>query len=172
MIDDLITYLKTRKNFDVVVCDSVLNSVDSIEAESAVMAFMNLMTTDRLFISGRCKDFVVKVMNMHKDSDAETKYMYYLDADDFSADYREGKWFFQHFHTKESACALMRRFGFEVVKYKNAKSSFQCECKKIKSLSDEQYIKAIDFEFNLPLPNGKSYGRNEEVKKVLGLGDK
>ena len=30
-------------------------------------------------------------------------------------------------------------------------------------------IDAIDFEFDLPLPNGRSYKRNGDVKKALGL---
>ena len=64
----------------------------------------------------------------------------------------------------------MKKYGFEVLKYTQS-SSFQCECRKVKSLSEEQYKKAIDFEFDLPLPNGKRYGRNEEVKRALGLGD-
>ena len=43
------------------------------------------------------------------------------------------------------------------------------EAKKVKQLSDEQYIKALDFEFNLPLPNNKTYNRNLDIKKVLKL---
>ena len=170
MIDELIKYFNTRKNFDVVICDSVLNSVDSKEAESAVMSFLNLMTTDRLFISGRCKETVERQMQKTKDFNTEKNWMYYIDADGFTANYREGKWFFQHFHTKESAYELMKKYGFEVLKYTQS-YSFQCECRKVKSLSEEQYKKAIDFEFDLPLPNGKRYGRNEEVKRALGLGD-
>jgi ParB family chromosome partitioning protein len=171
MIDDLIKYFETRKNFDVVVCDSVLNSVDSIEAESAVMSFLNLMATDRLFISGRSKNHIEKVMEITKDFNTEKNWMYYLDADGFTANYRAGHWFFQHFHTKEDVYELMNKYGFNIVKFCDGGSSYQCECKKVKNLSKEQYIKAIDFEFNLPLPNGKRYGRNEEVKRALGLGD-
>lgn len=36
-------------------------------------------------------------------------------------------------------------------------------------LVKEEYIKAIDFEFNLPLPHGRSYDRNEDIKQVLNL---
>lgn len=171
MIDSLIEYFETRKDFDVVVCDSVLNSVDSIEAEISVMSFLNLMATDRLFISGRSKNNVEKAMKRTKDFNTEKNWMYYIDADGFTANYREGHWFFQHFHTKENVYELMQKYGFNVIKFKDSGSSFQCECKKVKSLSKEQYTKAIDFEFNLPLPNGARYGRNEEVKRALGLGD-
>ena len=53
MIDKLIAYLNTNKTFDIVVCDSVLNSVDSVKAEKSVMACLNLFTKDIAFISGR-----------------------------------------------------------------------------------------------------------------------
>ena len=33
----------------------------------------------------------------------------------------------------------------------------------------QRYIDAIDFEFDLPLPNGRSYKRNEDVKKALAF---
>ena len=43
------------------------------------------------------------------------------------------------------------------------------ELKKVRELSKEEYAAAIDFEFNLPLPNGKTYNRHEDMKKALGL---
>ena len=66
----------------------------------------------------------------------------------------------------------MHESGFEIVRmtYGVYGDSFQVEAVKKRELTKQQYIDAIDFEFNLPLPGGKSYERNEEVKKVLGLG--
>ena len=66
---------------------------------------------------------------------------------------------------------MLERNGFEVVNidFAESASSFRIECRKVKELTPEQYVNAIDFEFNLPLPNGKRYGRNDEVKKLFGL---
>lgn len=169
-IDELINYLKTNNNFDVVVCDSVLNSVDSVKAENSVLAFLNLMTNKKLFISGRRLENVISRVSASKDISNGLNYLQYLDGNNFTANYREGKWYFQHFHSKETIKELLEKFGFKVIKYTISHgSSFQVECEKVNSLSKKEYIEAIDFEFNLPLPNGKSYSRNNEVKEVLGL---
>lgn len=47
--------------------------------------------------------------------------------------------------------------------------TFQIMLRKNKELPKQQYIDAINFEFNLPLPNGRRYGRQKEVLEVLGL---
>ena len=75
----------------------------------------------------------------------------------------------QHFHSKEQICKTLERLGFKVIRYTHNSSSFQVECEKIRDLTRQQYISAIDFEFNLPLPNKKTYERNNEVKEVLGF---
>lgn len=171
MIDRLIGYLQENKTFDVVVCDSVLNSVDSVDAEKSVMGCLNLFCRDRLFISGRPLNTTLSKLNMVKDKSAR-KYVNYLDDQNFTGDYRKGNWYFQHFHDKQGIEKLMHESGFEIVRmtYGVYGDSFQVEAVKKRELTKQQYIDAIDFEFNLPLPGGKSYERNEEVKKVLGLG--
>ncbi len=170
MIDRLCEKIHNNPQFDVVVCDSVLNSVDSVEAENSVMACLNLFCKEKLFISGRNAVNVKNKMNAHKSSD-KVNYLYFLDKDGFTANYREGQWFFQKFHNREQIINLLERYGFEIenMNFQNTKSSFQVECKKIKDLPIQEYIKAIDFEFNLPLPNGKRYNRQEDVKKALGF---
>ena len=41
--------------------------------------------------------------------------------------------------------------------------------KQVEVLSDEEYAAAVDYEFNLKLPNNQSYNRHEEVKELFGL---
>lgn len=168
-IDNLIEYLKQHKTFDVVVCDSVLNSVDSVEAEKCVMLCLNLFANKKLFISGRQKEFVENRYESKKSSDAQHNYFYYCDENNFTADYREGKWYFQKFHTKQQALALMKKYGFNPIKFIKTSSSWQIECEKVKTFSQDEYIKAIDFEFNLPLPNGRTYNRQDDIKKAIGF---
>ncbi len=168
MIDALIAQVKNDPQFDVVVCDSVLNSVDSREAEDSVMVCLNLFCRHKLFISGRTAKSTAR-RNLRKASDKQN-YIYFTDSDGMSGTYREGQWYFQKFHSREQAYALMERFGFAVEKYTEYKGiSFQMECKKVRSLTTEQYVNAINFEFNLPLPNDQRYNRHEEMLQALGL---
>lgn len=153
------------------VCDSVLNSVDSMQAERSVIDFLNLMASDRLFISGRPLDAVTRMMKCKKDAANAWRAVEFLDADNFSANYRSGKWYFQHYHSKEQIKKSLEESGFEIVKLDWGKygSSWQCEAVKVRELPLQRYIDAIDFEFDLPLPNGRSYKRNGDVKKALVL---
>ena len=168
-IDNLIKYIDQNKYFDVVVCDSVLNSVDSLEAEESVITCLNLFTNDRLFISGRttegCKIWESKNGNAIKNR------LTFLDDHNFTSTYREGQWYFQHFHNKDEMIKELQEKGLDVINvcWNKYGTTFQIEAKKVKQLSNEQYIKALDFEFNLPLPNNKTYNRNLDIKKVLKL---
>lgn len=169
-IDRLIAYLEKKKNFDVVVCDSVLNSVDSVEAEKSVMACLNLFCKKKLFISGRPLKAILDKLEHSKDKSAR-KYVSYLDSDNFTGDYRKGNWYFQHFHDKEDIKQLLESSGFQIERmtYMTYGDSWQVEAVKVRELSKQEYIDAIDFEFNLPLPREKSYCRHDDIKRVLGL---
>ena len=169
-IDRLIGYLKKEKAFDVVICDSVLNSVDSVEAEKSVMACLNLFCKEKLFISGRPLKAILDKLEHSKDKSAR-KYVSYLDSDNFTGDYRKGNWYFQHFHDKEDIKQLLESSGFQIERmtYMTYGDSWQVEAVKVRELSKQEYIDAIDFEFNLPLPRGKSYCRHDDIKRVLGL---
>lgn len=167
MINKLIDRISRDGLFELVVCDSVLNSVDSVEAENAVMACLSLFSKKYIAFSGRAIDFVTNQASIKTDK-SSVQYVRYYDDDKFTADYRKGKWFYQHFHNREDIVKLCERFKLKIIelKYKPSSSSWQCLCEKIEDLPTEEYIKAIDFEFNLPLPNG-TYKRNEDVKKAL-----
>lgn len=169
-IDALIKQLSISPIFDVVVCDSVLNSVDSVEAERSVMACLNLFCGERLFISGRPLCNAKAKLRQEKDK-SNKRYITYLDGNNFTGDYRKGNWYFQHYHDKNDVEKLMAESGFEIKRmtYGTYGDSFQVEAVKVSELARQQYIDAIDFEFNLPLPNGKSYNRHNEVKAVLGF---
>ena len=121
-----------------------------------------------MFISGRRLLDVEHKASLKHTKTAEKRYMYFLDADNFTAIFRHGKWFYQHFHSKEQAVALVEKYGFKVERYfERHSTSWQIKAKKIKDVPLEDMLDAIDLEFNLPLPNGKSYGRNEEIKGLV-----
>lgn len=168
-IDELIDYInKNGREFDLVVCDSVLNSVDSLKAEKSVMACLNLFSKKDCFIAGitveRMQDFIVadKVGRMM------TK-LKFLDKDNFTADFRDGQWYYQKYHSEEDVRELAEKSGFEVVDYQVISGTFKVQLRKIRNLSRKEYEEAINFEFNLPLPNDKSYNRHKDMLKALDL---
>lgn len=164
MIDDLITELNTNGLFDVSFCSSVMNSVDSLEAEDAVMTCLNLFSKDKVFFSGRTRDYVDRAVATKVDGTMHN-FLKYLDGDGFTATYRKGHWYFQKFHTREQVEALAKDHGLRIIKmmYTKNESTWYCFCEKIADLSEEQYKKAVDFEFGLVLPNGKKYNREKDV---------
>lgn len=161
-INELIIFLHNAL-FDIVVCDSVMNSVDSMEAEIAVLRVLNLFTSNQIFISGRT---VTSVLGQNRKQSTSTKRnFYFLDKDNFSGLYRQGQWFYQHFHTKETFSKSCELAGLEVVFFGTKYNSgcWQAILKRKRELTREEAKSAIDFEFNLPLPNNNSYSRNDEV---------
>lgn len=163
MIDALIQHIRHKGRFDVVVCDSVLNSVDSIQAEKAVVTCCNLFCKDTIYISGRKAD-VGKSFRCKTQKNSQKCFCYFLDENKFTATYRKGHWYFQHFHDEEDIVSLMNSHGFQIVDFEYSKYSdaWHVKAKKIAPMSPQEYIDALRFEFNLPLPKG-SYCRDEDV---------
>ena len=168
MIDGLIKELKENGLFDVVICCGVFNSVDSLEDEDAVMTCLNLFTKDKVFISGRIRDYVEAAMNNARGGTMRSA-MNFFDKDGFSANYRKGHWFFQKFHNRQQIEDLAHTHGFKINKlfYTKNASTWYCFLEKIDNLPEEQYHKAVNFEFGLVLPNKKRYNRQDEVWDVV-----
>ena len=167
-IDALVRHLKTCGRFDVVVCDSVLNSVDSMAAEDAVLCCLSAFCKPggKLFISGRPIEDAQFHAQSRISSDRVT-YITFLDADGFTAKFRRGNWYFQHYHSRESFARSLDRAQLRIEKYQNNKTSFWSQCAKIEELPEHRVCEAVTFEFNLPLPGGKRYNRHNEVINAL-----
>ena len=177
LIDDLIAYLKTGNLFDIVVIDSVLNSVDSLKAEQSVVDIANtfLKMGGSFFVSGRNTKAIKYANENVKKKQTLKRNKDYLDEDGFRADFREGKWYFRKFHTKRQVINLLSDSGFEIVKSQDLDTNndaWRVHAIKRQEISLERKIEAIDFEFNLPLPHGKNYNRHEDVKRAMGLDKK
>ena len=170
-IDNLIAHLTKNGKFDVSVCDSVLNSVDSKEAEQSVMRTLNALTkiNGMLFISGRCYEFERQRYLSKYSSEVSKRYLVLLDEDKISGTYRKGNWYYQKFHSEQDAENLIKAFGFKILKHKHVGSSWQICAKKVKDLSIEEWRAGIEFEFNLPLPNNQSYNRQNDILTALKI---
>ena len=171
MIDMAIVRLEKAGRFDCVVCDSVLNSVDSLEAEASVMATINAMCRPggRVFFSGRPLEKHETAMRRTKQTNTKgrKRETYFYDEHGFSALYREGNWFYQKFHSAGMVAGLADRFGLEIVKHVQGENSWQVEAIKARELPWATVAKALDFEFDLPVGETRRVGRNMDMCKAL-----
>lgn len=144
--------------YDVVICDSVLNSVDSLEAERSVINTVRALCKrgGMIFISGRSyeRENLRNSYFLKKQTDAAVKF---YDKDLFSALFRDGEWFYQKFHTDEMVKNIAESIGAKSKIHYNSQA-FSIEGIKDKDISIEDAISALSFEWNLPLPNNRRYG--------------
>lgn len=159
--------------FDVVVCEAVINSVDTVQAESDVLTTVNAFCKPggTVFASGRLVDNIQYMMSRDTlEEKRSTRYIEFLDENGLSATYRHGMWTFQKFHSKEEIRRLMTTFVGSNPKtaYKNTLAWFT-RVEKDVTLPREQVEAALRREFNLPWPNGMSVGMADEaVEAILG----
>lgn len=163
MIDNLNEHLKTFGRFDVVVCDSVLNSVDSVKAERSVMGCLNafLKPGGKVFFSGRTYEGKAKTANF-KQSQRDKMRLPFFDENHFSAIYRKGNWYYQKYHSRKEINDLCDSFAFKVDSHYHSGTWRVCATKEQDIPEDEQK-RAIAFEFNLPLPGETCYNKSGET---------
>ena len=161
--------LKTRGRYDVVICDSVLNSVDSIEAHDAVVYTCKALCKvgGKIFISGRPLEHIEEIEASKKTFDTKRQYIHFLDENLFSGIYRNGAWFFQKFHDKQRREEILNILGDgKIFCLYDRNSSFQIVATKKDDEDNGTYIKALQFEWNLQLPNGQKYGLQNEIREA------
>lgn len=162
--------LTTVGKYDVVICDSVLNSVDSIQAENAVVLTCLALCKigGKIFISGRPLESQAQRENNVNGIKAMVAYANFFDENNFSAIYRNGEWFYQKFHSEKQRKELLEKLGGvgSICYAKKTKYSFHIIADNVKEPDVQDAISALQFEFNLPLPNGKRYGLHEQIKKA------
>lgn len=170
MIDRVLAHVKKHGGYDVVICDSVMNSVDSPLAERSVLAMLNILCNPggHIFFSGRTKDSVEGKLSAST-ALGKPSGLAFLDEHGFTALYREGHWFYQKFHDAEDIEALAKRSNFRGHEYitKFGPNVYQVRCIKGDELPDAQVEEAVNFEFNLPLGENLSYNRHEEALAVF-----
>lgn len=171
MIDQMINRLESYGQYDYVVLDSVMNSVDSLEAEQAVMDMVNALCKvgGTVFFSGRKTERVVDQLRMTK-QESQSRNVEFLDKHGFTALYRNGKWFYQKYHDKAQVEKLCSRHLLDVVHHeRNASStSWQVTAKKKAKVPLKRALAAAEFEFNLPVGDSRTINRHHDVMKTVG----
>lgn len=92
--------------------------------------------------------------------------MYFLDGDGLSANYRSGTWFFQKFDDENQLKLIEQIVGVKIGGYKYA-MGYGLHLQKTKELPLEKVLPSVMREWDMPLPNGRSYGLQEQIKQSL-----
>lgn len=170
MIDVMCRELTANGPFDYVVCDSVLNSVDCLAAETAVMTFISALCKPggTVFFSGRCSEYIQSRLRCTQSASGATQ-IWFLDHDGFTAKYRKGEWFYQKFHDKAGVVKMAAAAGLKLITHQRSDSSWQVQATPTVGPSREQLVSAIRYEFELMLPGGVPLGRSADVIRAFNL---
>lgn len=161
--------VKANGLYDVVVLDSVLNSITSNEFEDYVLTACNaLCNKEATFYTGtRSIKSVEDSLNYKTTREPTKRRVEFLDKDNFSATFRNGVWTLQKFNSPESLKELLERYFYEVQVKTIGSSNIYGICRKPKNLSIERYEKALDVEFNMEYPNGYRHNKHKELINTL-----
>lgn len=168
MINDLQKDISENGQYDVVVLDSVINSVTSNDYEDWVLTTCNaLCRQDGTFYMATRSMKVLEGWNKLSKSKSKQRYIEFLDKDNFSATFRKGIWTLQKFHSKKTLTELLLRyFDYVSVDDRDA-SQLKAVCKYPKKLDTERYKKALDIEFNLEYPNNYRHNKHHELVNTI-----
>jgi len=173
MVDALIESIKKDGLFDAVICDYVLNSVDSVEAENDVLNCLSAFCKvgGKVFFSGRTKERIDSQMKLKSvtTSKRTVRFVEFLDENGFSALYRQGYWFYQKFHSKQDVEALCKKQSFRLDKYETTATTFNASTTKIANLDKTALLGSLEREFNMKYnENGTiRLNRHNDIKGVM-----
>lgn len=165
--------------YDVVVCDSVLNSVNSLEDEKNVLLTLSALCKPggKIFWSGIPLLFAQKSSERKETHDYRSKAVF-LDANNFTANFRFGEWYFQHYHSTADVVRLNKAYigdtfeiferGVPVGQERELRgSSFQVMTVNERKAKKEDYMKALQAEFTLPLPNNRRWDLDKDILPIF-----
>jgi ParB family chromosome partitioning protein len=177
-IDQVLADLREHGPYDTVICDSVMNSVDSVQAEEAVLLTLSALCRKggKIIFSGRSLDSELQRLNSRKcvEKKHTRRQVNFLDADRISAIFSRGVWRYQKFHSVEHIRDLTRRFIGQRYEIRDSEgrdvsdgpihtTGWSVVAINERPASADDLERGLRFEFDLPLPGGKRYGRAEEI---------
>lgn len=155
--------------YDVVVLDSVLNSVVNSYFEHAVLTACNALLGNkgRIHIGTRSYAFTERLKTFKKNN-TKSRDLQFLDKDNFGATYRSGVWTMQHFHTHESLRKLLLQY-FEQVEIHGGEGEPQIYAVASipRKLPRAKVEEAVNVEFNMEYPGDYRHNRHEPLVKAL-----
>lgn len=176
---DICNTLATYGLYDVVVCDSVLNSVNSLDDEKNVLLSLSALCKPGgiIFWSGIPLAFALRTSDRKNTKDYRSKVVF-LDKNNFTANYRFGEWYFQHYHNLEDVSRLNKAYIGESFKVYDkgiltkegrdiSGSSFQVMAINDRNPHHALYMEALRYEFSLPLPGNERWDLDKDILPVF-----
>lgn len=81
--------------------------------------------------------------------------------------FMQGKWMRIRYHTPESLAELLGAYIGDVTVAGRSNATLRAICKDPLPLSDLDYERALDEEFNMPYPNDFRHGRHKRLVEIL-----
>lgn len=195
-VDQFCAFLAAGRRFDVVVLDSVLNSVGRPEAQTHCLTLVNALCKPGGLIgfTGKSKDAYDHATRDGRSESAFTtddvNRIRFFDKSGVTAIYNKGAWYFQKYHTLAEVQALAetyigphytllnagRKRDPAFAPFHGTHESFrsnemwQCAGFKERTVSEEALIAAVQYEFELPYRSGRTVGRSADVLDALRQG--
>lgn len=177
-VDAVCEDLTTHGLYDIIICDAVINSVDSLQSEIDVLVSLGALCKKggKIFYAGRSLYQQLKTVESAKKrgnvNDANTTF---LDANNFTATYTRGYWLYQKFHSLEQIHEMTKAYITEDFKIYNTGQNEVLEEKQIskyfyvvgegkKQLPLSDVIPSLRREFDMMQPQGNSIGRADEIE--------
>lgn len=169
MIRDIEKDVAANGLYDVVVLDSVFNSVVSDEVENYVACICRLfLKPDGVFFTGTRNLGHIESKSRNTKVAQKGRGLEFLDKGNFSATFRSGVWTMQHFHSKETLSQLLERY-YESVECLGTTTSTQIYAIAKNPLKiDREYAeKTLEFELNMEYPNNFRHNQHKKLKEVI-----
>lgn len=158
--------------FDRVVCDSVLNSVISQEAEEDVLACLAALARigGTVYLAGRCREQTERAATQEvwRPRSSSQRSVTFLDEHGLSAIYRRGEWYYQKFHTRADLDRIARTFFGDadaMVRWDGSVWKMRVRVRRRPPLP--RIEQAFDREFNLDWPAGVRVNRHDLARASL-----
>ncbi|MFE5089430.1 ParB N-terminal domain-containing protein [Streptomyces sp. NPDC056638] len=169
-IRDLQKDVRANGQYDIVVLDSVINSITSLEFEEHVLITCNtLCADDGIFYTGTRHEKSITKRNSGKKyrNNRYRRALEFVDENGFSATFRSGVWTMQRFHTSESLTALLRRYFGTVKLGVDTGGSLTVECRQPLPVAQERRRAALEAEFNMEYPGDYRHNRHKPLVEAL-----
>jgi ParB family chromosome partitioning protein len=161
-IEKLAQKIRSGALFDIVICDSVLNSVVNAQAERDVLrCAASLLAKDgTAYVSGRC-------VERAKQKYSTRNTIYEMDKNNFTMNMRAGEWYAQHFHTKDDIKRIMGDNYFDILTLEYDNNTWRTRLKKSGLYSFGSCEESIKREFDLRYNKRDSYNKGAYILEAL-----
>ncbi|MEU6417830.1 ParB N-terminal domain-containing protein [Streptomyces spiralis] len=156
--------------YDMVVLDSVINATTSLDYQHWVLTTVNALCRADGTVCIGTRNLLAELnfeKKQHSTSRHDSTRLSFLDKENVDMRFMQGKWMRIRYHTPESLQELLEAYFGEVKVVGRSNATLRATCKRPLRLSDLDYERALDEEFNMPYPNEFRHGRHKQLVENL-----